>query len=488
MLKVVQRHNCLFGACIVFLLAILLLAVGSTVNLAHAANSASMNANVTIKSSLTLNIPTNTIVMNLDPSTHDFDEQDLTITVGTNNFNGYKLYANANSTNLVNTADSTKTIPNLASSTSPSSFPANNWGYRVAQDSSSSSGNYGQFVSGSVVSQSTGPVNNKTATVGLAAKVDYTKPSGLYRLNLEFKALPIVTQYYMQDLTSSLATTICTEEPTVVIDKRDEQPYLIQRLDDGRCWMLDNLNLDLTNAVTVSMLSTSNTNADAASLKSLKEGNRSAGAQYATAGLTLSNWGNTSSSYTQPLVNISGTCGTSSTYPCSYNGAYTNNSVMPNSTGVGLGSHKVGVYYNFCAATAGSYCYESSGASSGGATYDICPANWKLPTGAASGEWQGLCDAVNGGSCGSSIAMTDTSPNSMQYKLSVTYGGNYGGSDISGAVTRQGNYGFYWASNATSEPTRVGGIHLTQSNGTISAQASLARWGANSIRCILKES
>ncbi len=195
--------------------------------------------------------------MNLDPSNHTFDEKDLTIKVGTNNLYGYKLFvstaSSTSNTDLVNIADNTKTIENLNTSYSASDFEnctstntncMNKWGYRLTPNAPASSGSYGIFTpsDSTPIMESTEPVNEDTATMGFAAKIDYNKPAGQYELDLSFKALPTVTTYYMQDIATdqTLANTVCTEEPTVVIDKRDEQAYTIRRI-NGTCWMVENL-------------------------------------------------------------------------------------------------------------------------------------------------------------------------------------------------------------------------------------------------------
>ncbi|MDO5480281.1 MAG: hypothetical protein Q4F58_01225 [Candidatus Saccharibacteria bacterium] len=384
--------------------------------------------------------------MNLDPSVNTFAEQDLTIKVGTNNFTGFKLYVTtpSNNTDLVNIADSTKTIPNLTSSYATSAFPVNNWGYRITQDASSSSGDYGVFTSSdsTPIMQSSSPTNEKMATLGFAAKIDYTKPSGLYELNLSFKALPIVTQYYMQELSDpTVAASVCTEDPTVVIDQRDEQPYLIQRLDDGRCWMLDNLNLDLTSRDIVNGMDSTNTNATDTVLGYLKNGGGTTTDQWAIDGLTYQNWTSEANTYSAPLINKSGSCDSSYNggTPCSaeyQDKTYTHNDIIVTNK-IGSGTYRIGIYYNFCAASAGSYCYgsgSSSGTPSGNAEYDICPAGWRMPTGGGGGEYEKLYNIIGNNDV--------SSPLSFQSKLSTPISGSY----YQNTAIRQGIYGFFWSS------------------------------------------
>ena len=301
------------------------------------------------------------------------------------------------------------------------------------------------------------------------------------------KDMPNITSAtYMQDITSSMVASTRVGTVMILKDSRDNETYKVAKLSDGKLWMLDNLNLDLSNTAVLSGMSATNTNASATTLNYLKNGGGTTSDRWAVQGAAF--WGYTPLSYSQPLANTSGHCSTSITYPCSYNGNYTKDTVEPNSAGIGVGSHKIGVYYNYCAATAGSYCYgsgnSSAGSPSGAATEDVCPAGWKLPTGGASGEFQALCTAVKGSNCDTTETMNPTDSSSMQYKLSTTYSGNFGGSYFD-ATTRQGTYGFYWASTYYSAE-RMHGLWVSQSNNGVSPQSDLARWGANSIRCVSK--
>ena len=159
-------------------------------------------------------------------------------------------------------------------------------------------------------------------------------------------------------------------------DTRDNQVYLVGKLADNKCWMLDNLALDLTDPTVLAGLSTSNTNATDTALTSLRSGNRAAGDQYATAGVI--NW-TSGNSYSQPMVNMDRKNTTVTTY--------------------GNNNGKVGGYYNYCAASAGGYCYgddTSMGTTIGNATTSICPAGWRMPTGGTTGEYNVLGHVIYG--------------------------------------------------------------------------------------------
>ncbi len=473
-----------------------------------------LDYNVVVKPSLKLTLSSTNPSLKLNPANHTFDTTSLTATVATNYTNGYKLYLDttsgsggASNTELVNTTNSTYTIPTLASSSTSSSFPANYWGYKL----DSASTEYLSYVPNTLISQSTTNTNGTSSSIDFAAKIDYEKPAGLYSIAFDLKTIPIITQVYMQDMDPS----VCTETPTIVIDNRDEHPYLVQRLADGKCWMLDNLDLDLTDESIVANLTTENTNIDTTNdpyaLESLKNGARSNGNKYATAGLEYHNWTGAGMtplspnySYSQPLVNRSGKCDSTknSSAPCVgvwQNADYTHNTILnkadaantiikDNANNIGgPGSYKVGTYYNYCAATAGTYCYgngTSAGTTaSGDATSDICPAGWHMPSdnGGTNGDYLTLCSAIKGGNEGctgtawNTMSITDST--SMQYQLSTSLSGNY----TSGTAYRQGTNGLFWSA------TYYNGANLralfVDSSG-VYPQTYNRRDNGDSVRCV----
>lgn len=292
----------------------------------------------------------------------------------------------------------------------------------------------------------------------------------------------------MQDLKDpTLASSVCvTEHPTIVFDSRDEQAYMIQRLPDNRCWMLDNLNLDLTSRSVAANLTPTNTNADSASLNALINGGGNDSNGLATNGLTYDNYISGLAGVTQPLVSTSGVCESSrATAPCTYDGSYTHNSILssltPGTSTYGPGSGRIGVFYNFCAATAGSYCYSRNYSGPNNASYDICPAGWRLPTGGTTGEYQTLCDAIYGTNCDARPSVESSNTNSFPYKLSLLDTGNYHSSIMYG----QGQYGNWWSSTRdTAEKIYL--LTLTGGNTQITLQFSNTRFIGDNIRCILK--
>jgi len=251
----------------------------------------------------------------------------------------------------------------------------------------------------------------------------------------------------------------CPTSPTVVIDKRDNERYTIQQLADGRCWMLDNLRLDLTNSTVQARLNSDTTNASNTTLGYLKgtttrDPSNDPDGQYATAGVAA--W-TSSYSYSAPLI------GTASKYtPVSY--------AMGQS-----GTGNIGIYYNYCAATAGSYCYgygENGNVvtSSGNATEDICPKGWRIPTGGSSGEYQALYTAYSGD--GAAFV------NALRVPLSGYF-------DTASAYN-QGSDGYFWSSTRNSN-LYMYGLDVDTSNINPQDYSFNRRSDGGSVRCIAEK-
>ncbi|MBQ3263872.1 hypothetical protein IJH06_02070 [Candidatus Saccharibacteria bacterium] len=227
----------------------------------------------------------------------------------------------------------------------------------------------------------------------------------------------------------NLPSSECTTTATDVIDNRDNQVYTIQRLADGRCWMMTNLNLGATDLTTD--LTSSNTNLSDTITAS-----------------TFNGWKKTSGTGTYTsgeFISVSGTDSTSGT-------AY-------------------GTLYNYCAASAGTICTSSN---SNNASSDLCPAGWRLPTSNFEGEFATLYGNV-------SYNTYD------KMRASVANGGAafaLAGYFYKSTPTGQGSYGAYWSS------TRFNSTHMHRlylSTSDVDPSNNAYRYYGYSIRCILKD-
>ena len=262
---------------------------------------------------------------------------------------------------------------------------------------------------------------------------------------------------YMQDISS--ANAYCDGASGTLTDRRDNKTYTVKKLADGKLWMTENLAIDLT-AVSLATLQ-GNTNASNQTLTYLKNGGGSSPyTNYAVAAADSNNY------YDRPAIATSGTC----------NNAYCVNNpssgnwkwdAVTSATINGVTSKsqsQIGVYYNYCAASAGSYCY-SLISSSGNATEDICPYGWRLPTGGSSGEFQALYTAYS------------SNYTNLQTALSTPLSGYFG----SGKAYDQGNYGYFWSSTWYNNP---GMYFLKVDSTSVDPSNGLNRNYGRSVRCV----
>ena len=262
----------------------------------------------------------------------------------------------------------------------------------------------------------------------------------------------------------NIASSQCTTTAKLVLDNRDDTIYTIQRLEDNKCWMLDNLALDLTDAkVKRAMIGTtggedSKTNAPISLLEHMLFGGEGTTSdQYATAKVS-SSW--SADSYSAPLINMA------------------SKDVVPSDSLSQAGNWKVGGYYNYCAASAGSYCYgdgANAGTSTGNAEYDICPSGWRMPTGGASGEYQALATAITG--ITGNISDT-TKYNNFRNTLNTPLSGNI----YNGSAINQGSYGAFWSSTRGDNKYIY---RLFMDTTTVYPQDYNDRSRGYSVRCIL---
>lgn len=252
----------------------------------------------------------------------------------------------------------------------------------------------------------------------------------------------------IQSITSSTCTT--TAKP--VYDTRDNEVYWIQQLADGKCWMLDNLRLGGTSTIS---LTTSNTNSN---------GNYTLPASGTTCFATTANCDSSGDSthtgYTVAAINT--------TYKDTIPESGSNLTVY------GLGTGKIGVYYNYCAASAGTICVASN-PSGGNASYDICPAGWQMPKG---GSGSGVGNAAGGYYY---LYNTSYSANATNFRnaLSTPLSGNF----YSGSAGRQGRYGYFWSATRNSN-TFMYSLYVLSSD-VYPANTNYRYYGL-SIRCLLK--
>lgn len=196
----------------------------------------------------------------------------------------------------------------------------------------------------------------------------------------------------------AITSANCPSSRTMTVDARDNRTYWVQKLADGKCWMLTNL------AYAGGGTNTYND----------------------TKSITQSS---STSSYTVPYYYISS------------GAAPTTSPTQPSTSTSGNGQY--GYHYNWCAAmgvqSGTNACANATTPASNPST-SICPADWRLPT---SSEFMALNAAINGGSSSSDAGLRSI----WLGQLSAYWAASF---------SEQGTVGMYWAStqiNASSADT-----------------------------------
>ncbi|MBQ7201774.1 InlB B-repeat-containing protein [Candidatus Saccharibacteria bacterium] len=262
-----------------------------------------------------------------------------------------------------------------------------------------------------------------SGTVGASAQTStYTIGSS----NATLTANAVFTGTYIQNLSSSS----CTSTARQVFDSRDMTMYYVKRLDDGRCWMMNNLELG-KNAISTNLTS-SNTNINTSISYS-----------------TFNSWRKTNS----------------------ISGSISSGEMVPQIGSDSTSGNNYGVLYNFYAATGGN-----ASASSGNTSYDICPAGWRMPIGAsdATNEYRKLYNKYN------SVALMHASMNNGGAAFP------YSGMLNTSSIINQGIYGYFWSSTNYDSSYGVMLMVASSSQG-VSTFSPVDKMNAMGVRCIMKE-
>ena len=430
----------------------------------------------TFNPTLSINLSSSSILVNNLAPGSAADSNVVTVSVTTNAANGYILSATAGikggNTNLTNTSDNTYKFTNLATTAGSAStlnnIPENYWGYTYSTDNGST------WVSGSVGSTAAGyaglpldnndnteergkggttlistenPADSKNVKFKIGAKASTSQPAGTYTNVINFYAVAnaepkdISNASTMQEV-NTCPNTLPTGTAYTLTDARDGEQYKVARLADGNCWLLDNLRLDPTSVSLANLQG--KTNASNQTLTYFKNGGGSS--PYTNVGVNTTWASSSDDKFDEPKVVTT----------------YKDTTI----TSYGAGSGKIGVYYNYCAASAGSYCYPSSG-STGDATEDLCPAGWRMPTGGSSSEYRSLYTAYN----------SDAS--AFRNALSTPLSGYFN----NGSAKGQGTYGSFWSSIRVNDYSMY---FLSVNSSNVDSTNGTSRNFGLSMRCVLK--
>lgn len=505
------------------LLLALMLSVSTGVGAVNVFADENVDFSITVAPSLSLSVSSNSVNLPITPvSDGAFGKTFFTVTSATNNMYGYTL----NMTNGTSYLESTTVNPttgtkphietlatgSLAESTFSTATTAadglNRWGIAVVNgnydiNSTSAVYNLASTTATAIKSTNTNNTTSDTTSIVVASNLNLEVPAGVYTgtFNLQMVVNPNVgtledayqiagktkktvgneSYYSIQDMNPGICAA-AAQSNMQVVDERDNTIYWIGKLADERCWLLDNLALDLTDTNVKNVMYNSSdsahntmTNATNEQLGYLFNGGRVDGDSTTnnlpTTGVT--NWITTSNSYSysQPLISLS------------------NKNEIQNLSGsdslnnlVSVESWKIGVYYNYCAVSAGSYCYgngeNSAGTPYGDVMQDICPASWRVPTGGEDGDYQVLIIAYPSVSGGDSQYIRFRK--ALRLPLSgFYYHGNNQYNVNDGVVS------YLWSSNYYGNKSMYS-IHVESITPSINVSTVENRRGGLSVRCIAK--
>ncbi len=430
------------------------------------------------------------------------------VSVSTNVPNGYILYiADLDSdTNLVNTDSASHTIAALSNIVNNSAktwsvdgdtidFTNNSWGYSTDYVAATNTGTFhGVEYARTMLKYTEGPTSlddeDATTNLTIGARVDTQKAAGTYVDTIVLSAVPNSTQTKnwssVTDM-QSMTQEICASAPAAsssftatksLIDTRDGNTYMVSRLKDGNCWMTQNLALSFKDKKALNPL----TNKGEVALTS--ENTDLGYTAYIENPENIKTWepvSDTSTAQGSHLVSSSedrsysnGTWyyGDNTTSNGAGSDKYANLAAcMAKHTSEECQHYKVGNFYNWTAATAGSGVSVTAGGNN--ATDSICPKGWQLPLGSGAKSWTSITSYYVGSSL-----RTDNAEKAPVY---LVRGGVFDSS--SGNLLYQGGM-YYWSATASSGTNayRLG----ADSSDYWRPQDSYSRAFGFSVRCVLR--
>jgi len=222
-------------------------------------------------------------------------------------------------------------------------------------------------------------------------------------------------------------------ETVALTDTRDGETYLVTKHADNKCWMSENLRLDIT-----------------------------------TANIDNSNTNNPTSTFLTDLPTYS-----SSAVSCTETNASCINSAVFNTDNItnGLGNviynrYEYGVYYNWYTATGGNGVRGVTGQANG----DICPKGWRLPT---KSEYDSLISST--GATGGAVSSALRS-----FPYNFTNSGRITGEGLTGPAV----LGVYWTAQGNTANTAFRFVLGSSETKT----ESYYKTGVYTIRCVAKVS
>ena len=414
-----------------------------------------------------------------------FTYGNIAVRVNTNDASGYSLYLSSDSvaTTLENIV-ARVSIPTLSTAATAEDMPNNTWGWSLGESYNPVPANTDAV---KIKTTSTPAVSQDLTNVSIGAKADLTIPSGTYTNTILFTTVanssssssdpdlgPDSDIFDLEEM-QDMSTTYCANTTTplasatlidtdgshdgdqnyvpekTLTDSRDGKTYVIRKLADGNCWMVQNLAIEGPRTLTSDDTDlVENTTFD-------------------LPGLVVVNgeprwWDyNTDDAYIAKPTD----------------GDYVINGTTVSDTGLDV--EKRGNWYTWGAATAGT----SVDAKANGvmAASSICPKGWKLPDYTGSKSWDNLISTTYNIPTGTVSTGAGTTIMSAPFNLLsngyYTYGSSINPNNNRIYDVSEG--GWYWSSTASSNTSAH---YLMFNPNWVDPNAGSSRGDAWGVRCV----
>ncbi len=423
---------------------------------------------------------------------------------------GYTIYLGGKNAALTGE----RTGETIAATSSPVTFDAlktNTWGYAVAEGSAiSDTATYSALPQGQGTSLESKSGNQKditkTYTMSFAVRIGNDKPADVYSNQVmlsvtsnPYEVVSLAEATEMQQMNSTVCDSAKIGDTKQLKDTRDGKYYWVAKLADGKCWMTQNLDLDITEGVWPDINKT-DVGYDETTGRYVTPANWDAVSSYKPLGTAkVASLGTVSSkrdttgswdfgSYVPMNPERSLDCGTgkSSLSDCasmffdvsrmkrSDNPTFYYDNYQKTATGGEYDAHYlVGNYYSWNTATAGT-----GEAADDHALASICPKNWQLPS---VDIYQTLIGAAG-------FAGDVTKPTGNGFFF--VRGGFVGDSSV--LLGFAGDHGRYWTSTPSdSDLDDIPAIELAKNftfsgSNTVGSNFLVYKFVGDSVRCVAR--
>lgn len=406
-------------------------------------------------------------------------------TVDVANSGGYSVYLKSNSQNLAGVNNPSNIIPGIAGSVTYDNLSTNTWGYAAVEGEAVPENATYKAVStgqGDKIAENANSkivADTKNIMLSFVAKIGDNIPADTYQSTVTMSVVSSPVQLAlgdiseMQQMTSEICENTTPNATKQLKDVRDGKYYWVTKLADNKCWMTQNLALDLNTNTLPLIAITSDVEND---WTPMNDDEVLYTADIADEGTILNSYTGQRSwnlgSYYIKSPNNPTSCGSKKNSLASCIDYFVA-LVAPVSADNNTNAHYlVGNYYQWTTATAGTGKDITEGQAEG----SICPSGWKLPTAGSGGEFVALVDALGGTSSANSI----TDAPFYGVRGGLVWQDSYFLSDA-------GNGGTYWSATATNSNSHAYNLTLISSNGfRPSAYNASPRNQGYSVRCIAR--